>query len=111
MVLMAILAASILMPLPSRAQPREPGWYEGMPYGHSCPGRHWGPYGGRRAVKNSAEAKQAIEKYFAGSSRTLQVAITVERRWFYIAEITEPDGTLVDKLIIDKRTGRIRSIY
>ena len=34
-----------------------------------------------------------------------------ERRWYFEVEITDPEGKLVDKLIIDKRTGRIRSIY
>jgi len=41
----------------------------------------------------------------------VQVAIIAERRGFYVAEITESDGTLIDKVIIDKRAGRIRSIY
>jgi hypothetical protein len=108
---MILLMAAVLTPLPSRAQLGGPGWYEGMPYGRSCPGHHSGPYGARRVVKTAEEAKRAIEKYFAGSPQSVQVAIIAERRGFYVAEITESDGTLIDKVIIDKRAGRIRSIY
>jgi hypothetical protein len=109
---MILMTTVALAALPSYAQaPRGPGWYEGTPYGRSCPGRHGGPYGARKAVKTPEEAKEALEKYYAGWPQAVQVTIIAERRWFYAAEITEPDGTLIDKLIIDKRTGRIRSIY
>lgn len=118
-ILLAILLmAMAAMPAVSEAQPygpgpcaREPGSYEGMPYGRYCPGHRWGPYGARRAVKTADEARQAIEKYFADSGRKFQVRKIEERRWFYLAEITDTDGKLVDQLIIDKRSGRIRSIY
>jgi hypothetical protein len=108
-----ILAAAVLAPLPLLAQHGGwgPGWYEGSPYGRSCPSHHGGPYGSRSVVKTADEAKQAVEKYFAASPQSVQVTIVAERRRFYIAEITEADGTLVDKLLIDKRSGRIRSIY
>jgi hypothetical protein len=110
-VLMIVLAAAVLAPLPSQAQGGGgPGWYEG-PYGRSCPGYHGGPYGSRIVIKTADEAKQAIEKYFAGSPQPVQVTIVAERRRFYVAEITEPAGPLIDKIIIDKRSGRIRSIY
>ena len=115
--LLAILFVSVtVMPFPSKAEPRGPAWgcpdtYEGMPYGRFCPGRGWGPYGARKVVKTAEEAKQAIERYFAGSGRTIQVTNMEERRWFFVADITDPDGKLVDRLIVDKRTGRIRSVY
>jgi hypothetical protein len=110
-IIMVLLAAATLAPVPSEAQQPGPGWYEGSPYGRSCPGHRGGPYGARQTIKTTDEAKQAIEKYFAESGQTVQVAIVGERRRFYVAEITDPAGTLIDKLIIDKRSGRIRSIY
>lgn len=109
--IMLFLGVTLLSPLTVFAQRHGPGWYEGMPYGRSCPGYRWGPYGAKQTIGTADEAKQAIEKYYARSNQSVQVAIIAERRWFYVAEITDPDGTLVDKLIIDKRSGRIRSIY
>jgi hypothetical protein len=114
--LIAIFFLAILIaPAVSEAQPwgpgRGPGYYEGGPYGRYCPGRHWGPYGARRAVKTADEARQAIEKYFSDSGQKVQVGKIEERRWYFEAEITDLDGKLVDRLIIDKRAGRIRSIY
>jgi len=109
------LLAVLVMPALSEAQPwepgRGPGYYEGAPYGRYCPGRHWGPYGRRRAVKTAEEARQAIEKFYSDSGQKVQVGKIEERRWYYEAEITDPEGKLVDRLIIDKRSGRIRSIY
>ncbi len=107
----------IIVPTRSEAQPwgpgggPGPGYYEGAPYGRYCPGHRWGPYGARRAVKTADEARQAFEKYFSDSGQKVLIGKIEERRWFYLAEVTDPEGKLVDTLIIDKRTGRIRSIY
>lgn len=35
----------------------------------------------------------------------------IERDLFYQADIRDRRGMLIDKVIIDKRTGRMRSIY
>ena len=111
-VIILFLGAAFLAPFPAVAQHHGgPGWYKGMPYGRSCPGRRSGPYGARAAIKTPEEAKQAIEKYYAESGRKVQVTIIDERRRFYVADIAEPEGALIDTLIIDKRSGRIRSIY
>ncbi len=88
-----------------------PDSYEGMPYGRYCPGHRWGPYGARRVVKTADEAKEAMEKYFSGSGKTVQVGKVEERRRYFEAEITDSEGKPIDRLIIDKRSGRIRSIY
>ena len=34
-----------------------------------------------------------------------------EREWFFEAEILDKNNALIDKVIVDKRTGRIRSMY
>ncbi|MBA4418589.1 MAG: hypothetical protein C0392_11890 [Syntrophus sp. (in: bacteria)] len=103
------------LPSTSKAQPVPPGcpgWYEGAaPYGRHCPGMGRGPYGARRVIKTPDEAKQAIEQYFSGSGKAIEVGKVEERRWFFKADILGPDNTLIDILIIDRRTGRIRSIY
>lgn len=94
------------------AQRRGWGWYEGMPYGQFCPHRQWGgPYGVRRPVRTVDEARQVIESYFAARQKAVTVGRIVERKWFFLAEILDGDGTIVDETIVDRRTGRIRSIY
>jgi hypothetical protein len=52
-----------------------------------------------------------LESYFEGTGKRVGIGNIEERRWFFIAELLDPEGTLIDKAIIDKRTGRIRSIY
>jgi hypothetical protein len=115
-ILMVLLTAFLMTPLPSEAQPVGPGWrhyesYEGMPYGRHCPGMGRGPYGARKVVKNADEARQVIESYFSASGQTVQVGKVEERRWYFQAEITNTEGKVIDTLIVDKRSGRIRSIY
>jgi hypothetical protein len=85
--------------------------YRGMPYGHFWAGRGRGPYGKRIPVATSDEAKQVIESYFAGLGENVKTGKIEEGRRFFEVEILNQDGALIDKTIVDKRTGRIRSIY
>lgn len=115
-VLLSLLIVFLALPFSSHAQPRGPMWrgsdsYEGMPYGRYCPGPRWGPYGARRTVNTADEAKKAIETYFSNSTQKVKVGKIEERGRFFEAEILDAEGALIDKLIIDKRSGRIRSIY
>ncbi len=77
------------------------------PYGAYCPQKE--SYGARRPVKGPEEAMAILRSYF--QDKELIINIVKERRWGFIAEITKQDGTLVDVVIVDRRTGRIRSIY
>lgn len=115
-VLASILIAVVLISLPtsSYAQPWRHGMhdkYERPPYGQFCPGMRGDPYGARRPVRTTEEAKQALEQYFEGTGKKIGIGNIEERRWFFIAELLNPEGALIDKAIIDKRTSRIRSIY
>jgi len=85
--------------------------YEKPPYGQFCPGMRGDPYGARRQVKTMDEAKQVLEQYFEGTGKKVGIGQIEERRWFFIAEVLDPQGIMIDKAIVDKRTGRIRSIY
>jgi hypothetical protein len=87
------------------------GAYRGMPYGQFCPGRGWGPYGARKAVKNVDEARQVMESYFAPLREGVRTGKIEEKPLYFEVEILGKDGALIDKAIVDKRTGRIRSIY
>ena len=110
--LLIIVVELLMLPAVSFAQPRGRGWYEGMPYGQSCPGPRWGgPYGVRKPVRTVDEAKQVMERYFSGVPQKMTVGKIEDRDGYFEAEIRDPDGNLMDKAIVDKRTGRIRSIY
>lgn len=65
----------------------------------------------RKPVGTVDEARQVIENYFAARQMAVTVGKIEERKWFFLAEILDQDGTVIDETIVDKRTGRIRSTY
>lgn len=66
-------------------------------------------YGEKRPVANRDEAKKALGEYF--SKKKVRIGEITEKELLFEAEILDKDGQVIDKVIIDKRTGRIRSIY
>lgn len=82
------------------------GWCDRRPYGSTLPGDK--RYGARDPVKTPEEARKRFEAYFDGDD--LVVGKISERPLYFEASIKHKDGRLVDRVIIDKRSGRIRSI-
>lgn len=74
-----------------------------------CGKRRGDWYGARRPVANAAEARGLLLNYFAGQEYT--VSGVIEKKWGFKAEIIDKSGAVVDRVMIDKRTGRIRSLY
>jgi len=109
--LIIFLSVTLILPVVSVAQPMGRGMYQGVPYGHYCPGMQWGPYGVRKPVETADQAKQVIDLYLAGNSQELKVGKIAEKNWYFEAEILDRNKTVIDKVIVDKRSGRIRSIY
>ena len=109
-----MLAALILWaglcfaPLETFAQP-DGCWREQRPYGGYGRGPRWGWYGARIQVKTADDARTLLKRYFEGQDVT--VGKITERKWHFIAEIKDSKENLVDRVLLDKRTGRIRSIY
>jgi len=66
-------------------------------------------YGQRRTVSTVYEAGRIMGQYYHG--RDVRIGPILERDLFYQADVRDRKGVLVDKIIIDKRTGRIRSTY
>jgi len=86
------------------------GWKgEGYPYGHYYPGPREGEYGQRKTIRTEAEARKILMNYF--SPHKAMIGEIREKGWFFEAEIRDMHNTPIDRVIIDKRTGRIRSIY
>ncbi len=85
-------------------------WRNRSPYGSYCRGPQYGWYGERRPVRSLGEAKEIIRDHFApnGEARINKV---VDKDQYYEAEIRDKENKLIDKVIVDKRTGRLRSIY
>jgi hypothetical protein len=99
-------------PFVSAAQPMGmgPGMHGRGPYGSFCP-RWGGPYGTRAPVQTADEARQVIEAFFSGQGQAITVGKMEELRWYFQAEVLDKNGRSIDLVIVDKRTGRLRSIY
>ncbi len=83
-------------------------------YGHYWQSRSFGWYGAKRTVSTTTEARDIIERFFIAHHKGLnmvRVGAVRERTCFFEVEIRNSRGKLIDMVIIDKRTGRIRSIF
>jgi hypothetical protein len=78
-----------------------------------CPayGHYWtdNKYGAKREVKTPDEAKQILEKFFIPHCG-MHVYIIKHNNRFFEAKIVNIQGVVVDMVIIDKSSGRIRSV-
>jgi hypothetical protein len=87
---------------------RGPGSYRGerfSPYG----GPWRGGYGERRAVRSRGEAQRMLNDYYL--RRSMRIGPLRENQFYFEADILDRNNRLMDRVIIDKRSGRIRSIY
>jgi hypothetical protein len=74
-----------------------------------CGKRRGDWYGAGRPVASAVEARKLLMDYFSGQGYT--VSETSEGTGGFRAEITGTDGKLIDRVMIDQRSGRSRSIY
>jgi len=79
-------------------------------YGNYWRSNKWGWYGARRVVKTPLEAREILEQFLL-HNRGLRVVKIVDKPHFFVAEIINSRGTIIDLILIDKRTGRIRSMF
>jgi hypothetical protein len=66
-------------------------------------------YGENRPVTSIEEARRVLKEYFA--KKDVRIGEIREQKFFFESEIRDKNNNLIDKVIIDKRTGRIRSTY
>lgn len=78
------------------------------PYGSACRDRGKWCYGRPRVVADTAEAQDAVVRYY--QPRRVKVGSIIERHRFYIVTVTDEAGHPVDTIAVDRRNGRIRSI-
>ena len=82
---------------------------ERRPFGDYRCNKRSGWYGARREVASADQARAILVDYFA--DRPVTIGPLTERPMFFMAEIRDAAGKLVDRVIVHKRSGRIRSIY
>lgn len=80
-------------------------------YGQYWQSEKWGWYGARRIVRTPADAQQILEQFFVHHQRIVRAIKISEKDHFFVAQIINSKGLTVDLILIDKRTGRIRSMY
>ena len=76
------------------------------PYGDFCP--KCGKYGTCRSQMSLNNTEQAIAEYYHEKGLSIDIEKTNGR--FIKASVTD-NGKVVDVIIFDRHTGRIRSIY
>jgi hypothetical protein len=110
-----LLLSPLMLALLARdaeAQYRGGSEHRGALYGRFCSGaRRGGPYGAKNPVATTSQANQVIEACFSSGDRPLHAGKIVEMSQYFKVELLDPNGSMVDEVVINKRTGRIRSIY
>jgi hypothetical protein len=99
-IIIAVMFLSIEVPFAGR---------RGMnitPYGDFCP--RCGKYGTCNNPMNPGEAEKAMEDYYREKGFDIEV-VKVKGR--FIRANIKDKGEVVDVIIFDRHTGRIRSIY
>lgn len=76
------------------------------PYGDFC--KKCGNYGTCRNLMNRRDAETALSEYYGAKGYT--IAVENMRGRFIKARIMDRDN-VVDVILFDRRTGRVRSVY
>jgi len=66
-------------------------------------------YGEKKGIRTAEEALQVLKKHF--NKKDIVIGKVAEKELYFEAEIKDRQNSVIDKVIVDKRTGRIRSIY
>ncbi len=101
-----------------RAPGRGQGYYRGdRGPGYYYRGQPSSPYGGpwrsgygeRRAISSRGDAQRMLNDYY--TRRNMRIGPVRDKGFYYEADIMDRNNRFMDRVIIDKRSGRIRSIY
>ena len=76
------------------------------PYGDFC--KQTSHYGMHKQMLTSQEAEQALEHYFGKKGLDFEI---LNNRGRFIKAVIKNNGKVVDTIIFDRHSGRIRSIY
>lgn len=91
---------------------RRGGGYGWGPGGMMGPGYGYRGWHGTGEPVDKDQAKVLLERYIASTGNpNLKLGKITDKDTYYEAEIVTKDGSLVDKLMVDKERGWIRSVY
>lgn len=76
------------------------------PYGDYCP--RFSNYGKKKAFHTRKQAKEALQHYYHSKGFTVEVVSPGGR---FIKANIKKENAVIDVVIFDRHTGRIRSIY
>ena len=76
------------------------------PYGDFC--RQTSHYGMHKKMLSNQEAEQALRHYFGEKGLDFEI---IHNRHRFIKAVIKDNNKIVDTIIFDRHTGRIRSIY
>jgi hypothetical protein len=80
------------------------GYGYGQPYGRG--------YQGPQEPLDEKAARQLVEEFLdSGRNPNLKIGAIEDKGPNFVADVVTKDGSLVDKLVVDKDSGWIRSIY
>lgn len=82
------------------------GWY--CPWG---PGGRMGPPVAQPGQSLTAEQAKALVEQHIGANPNLKAGKVTPKDDFYEVDIVTKDGSLVDKIQVNKQTGWFRSVY
>lgn len=79
-----------------------------IPFGGYRKDSKCGCYGTKAAVKSADQARKIIQGFLL--NQDLRISAMYEFPRFFKADLVDANGTLNDVVIVDKITGRVRSI-
>ncbi len=104
-----IVLLGLAAPTMAQAQCTDSELHGRWPYGDYCSGPRGGVYGDKTEVTSAGEAKRILQEYYTDEDVT--IGKIVNKQNYFEAEILDRNNRIVDRVIVDRRTGRIRSIY
>lgn len=80
-----------------------------VPYGYYR--HHWRKtgYGQRTQIKNVEDAIALVREFYA--PHNVQIIPVLESLRFYRMEVLDEKSNIIDVIVVDKLSGRLRSIY
>jgi hypothetical protein len=107
-----IAGASLLLVAFLNTEAAACGWCGGQDYNNAfngtCSRQRWDGYGERKQVTSTEEARRNLAECYADADAT--VGKITDRPDYFEAEIFDRDQRLIDRVILHKWSGRIRSI-
>jgi hypothetical protein len=97
----------------TRGPGRGPGAHHGYGMGPGMMGQGYGPqYQQERKPLTEKDVKAMVENYLQSTRNpNLKPGKITEKDYYFEAEIVTKNDSLVDKIIVDKQTGWMRSVY